>query len=413
MQQQEEVKYRKAHKAHTTDEPHVKSMPPPSTSYTEHGKMPTERTMKGREQRAKQRAKSKEQKGAGHTSSSTKVTSQPKASPMKHRLPKSTMQMETDQTSMWPPQARLAHRSDSHQSQHDSYQYDHQHPHERDQSHHQDGDSRHSPDHDQPGTAPHHGTQSEQTCQVHSTGFYQQGHHHTFGHSWPNLTDYIGSLHLDAEVQRNLEALKNSPPKQEFKTPLPPALPMDAYNIAIGLINSWMAYPQYTPFLLLPNTNGIYCIFPKYHSETNHPVLMLHCHDLLSMLTFAPLVTLATYGSSIRPSNFGSTANPIARNQPLSPPPMGTYTLSTPHRADADCYSSPQHQSQIMIPTIPTAITIPPVMRTTTIITTTRIPHNQTIAIMATMDQSPIFFTALVATEIERCFTFTTTLGLT
>uniref|UniRef100_A0A915IA94 Uncharacterized protein n=1 Tax=Romanomermis culicivorax TaxID=13658 RepID=A0A915IA94_ROMCU len=54
-QQQEKVKYRKAHKACSMDEPHARHTLPPSTSCTEHGKMPSQHTTKGPEQQAKQK----------------------------------------------------------------------------------------------------------------------------------------------------------------------------------------------------------------------------------------------------------------------------------------------------------------------------------------------------------------------
>uniref|UniRef100_A0A915IZJ8 Uncharacterized protein n=1 Tax=Romanomermis culicivorax TaxID=13658 RepID=A0A915IZJ8_ROMCU len=54
-QQQEEIESHKAHKARTIDELHARCTPPPSTSHTECGKKPSQRTTKRREQRAKQK----------------------------------------------------------------------------------------------------------------------------------------------------------------------------------------------------------------------------------------------------------------------------------------------------------------------------------------------------------------------
>uniref|UniRef100_A0A915I6F0 Uncharacterized protein n=1 Tax=Romanomermis culicivorax TaxID=13658 RepID=A0A915I6F0_ROMCU len=90
------------------DKPRAKCMPSPSASCTDRSKTPSERTMKCCEQRAKQRAKSKECKTTSHASSSTGVTSQPKVSPTKQLPLKSTTHTKTEQTLMPSPQAPLA-----------------------------------------------------------------------------------------------------------------------------------------------------------------------------------------------------------------------------------------------------------------------------------------------------------------
>uniref|UniRef100_A0A915KLI4 Uncharacterized protein n=1 Tax=Romanomermis culicivorax TaxID=13658 RepID=A0A915KLI4_ROMCU len=219
-QQQDEVEYRKAHKTRMRDELHARQTLLPSTLHTERGKTPSERTTRRREQRAQQKAR----ETAGQTSSTTGVTVQPKV-----------MRTKSAASAHTPP----ACHSDSHRSRDESHRCDDHHRKETKHSLHRDTTTSNSHQHTTSNShqhnprveAPPHHTQSEQTRQVHSTGFYEGEYQHSFRRSPPKLTDYISPLHRDAEIQKGMDNLKN-PPKPEFKTPLPPAPLMDVEQTA-------------------------------------------------------------------------------------------------------------------------------------------------------------------------------------